>query len=70
MNPDSIQLDRCLDALARLEGELGAKLDEFCDGILASDAAHARRELWAWCAFVAVATSGLTVIVALVAPLR
>ncbi|MFT7776517.1 hypothetical protein [Roseateles sp.] len=61
--------DRCLGAMARMQNELGARLDDLATTVRKADAAQARRELWAWCVFAAVAVSGLVVVVALVATL-
>jgi hypothetical protein len=70
MKSEPAPASQCVEVLARLELELGAKLDDFFDGVLAADAAQARRELRAWCGFAVVMMSGLTVIALLVAPLR
>lgn len=61
--------DCCLGAMARMQDELVARLDDLAVTVRKADAAQTRRELWAWCAFTAVAVSGLVVIVALVATL-
>jgi hypothetical protein len=70
MTPKRIAPGRHLEELARLERELGGRLDDLLDSVLAADAAQARSELWAWCAFAFVITSGLTVIAALVSTMR
>lgn len=57
-----------LDAIARVQGELGAKIDGMTQ-LFREDAARANLEFRAWCAFVGLCCAGLTIIGALVAPL-
>lgn len=60
----------CVEALARLEGELGAKLDDLRESEWTADARRARSELRAWCTFAALVASALTVVIVLLATSR
>jgi hypothetical protein len=61
--------DQCVEALARFENELSAKLDALAKSQLNMARTQARRELWAWCGFSVVLASSLTVVGALALPL-
>ena len=69
MRIESASTNACLEALARSEDELCAKLDALAGRQLNIARAQARRELWAWCGFSVVSASVLTVVAALALPL-
>lgn len=61
--------DQCVQAMARLENELSAKLDALAKRQQNMARAHAKRELRVWCGFSVVLASSLTVVGALALPL-
>lgn len=61
--------DQCVQAVARLENELIAKLDDFTKSQLGMARAQAQRELRAWCGFSVVLASSLTVVGVLALPI-
>jgi len=60
----------CVEALARVEDQLGAKLDALRDREGTAAARRARSDLRAWCMFTALVVSAATLIIVLLATSR
>ena len=58
--------EHCLEAMGQHHAQLVARLDDLAIHLREAATAHARRELFAWCAFAAVVSSVLIVLAVLI----
>ena len=68
MLPSAEPAAQSLEALTRVQDELACKIDGLAE-LFENDAARARKELLAWCAFAGICFVGLLVIGTILTPL-